>query len=134
MGGWSLDDYLRVLVYIVRVVKPGCEFKEKQLECLYRATALCSVTGPLLKIFFSNVGDLGLIPGRSPGEGNGYPLQYSCLENPMEREAWQSTVHEVEKSRTYLSDSYQTERKQILGRWEGFPFLFCKEYTGMSVH
>ena len=39
-------------------------------------------------------GDLGLIPGlgRSPGEGNGNPLQYSCLENPMERGAWQATV------------------------------------------
>ena len=38
----------------------------------------------------SNAGDLGLIPGsgRSPGEGNGYPLQYSCLENPMDRGAW----------------------------------------------
>ena len=38
-----------------------------------------------------NVGDLGLIPGlgRSPGEGNGNPLQYSCLENPMNRGAWQ---------------------------------------------
>ena len=41
-----------------------------------------------------NVGDLGLIPGlgRSPGEGNGNPLQYSCPENPMDRGAWQSTV------------------------------------------
>ena len=34
-------------------------------------------------------------PGRSPGEGNGNPLQYSCLENPMDREAWQATVHGV---------------------------------------
>ena len=44
-----------------------------------------------------NVGDLGLIPGlrRSPGEGHGNPLQYSCLENPMEREAWWATVHRV---------------------------------------
>ena len=44
-----------------------------------------------------NAGDLGLIPGlgRSPGEGNGYPLQYSCLENPMDRRAWQATVHGV---------------------------------------
>ena len=42
-------------------------------------------------------GDLGSIPGlgRSPGEGNGNPLQYSCLENPMDREAWQATVHGV---------------------------------------
>ena len=42
-----------------------------------------------------NVGDLGLIPGsgRSPGGGNGNPLQYSCLENPMDRGAWWATVH-----------------------------------------
>ena len=53
-----------------------------------------------------NAGDLGLIPGlgRSPGEGNGYPLQYSCLENPMDRGAWQATVHGVTKSRTRLND------------------------------
>ena len=44
-----------------------------------------------------NAGDLGLIPGsgRSPGEGNGYPVQYSCLENSMDRRAWQATVHGV---------------------------------------
>ena len=42
-----------------------------------------------------DVRDVGLIPGsgRSPGEGKGYPLQYSCLENPMDRGAWQATVH-----------------------------------------
>ena len=53
-----------------------------------------------------NVGDLGLIPGsgRSPGEGNGNPLQYSCLENPMDGGAWQATVHGVAKSQTQLSD------------------------------
>ena len=53
-----------------------------------------------------NEGDLGWIPGlgRSPGEGNGNPLQYSCLENPMERGAWWATVHEVTKSRTRLND------------------------------
>ena len=46
----------------------------------------------------ANVGDMGLIPGleRSPGEGNGNPFQYSCLGNPMDREAWQATVHGVE--------------------------------------
>ena len=46
-----------------------------------------------------NAGDLGSVPGsgRSPGEGNGYPLQYSCLENPMNREAWRATVHGVAK-------------------------------------
>ena len=52
------------------------------------------------------MGDLGLIPGsgRSPGEGNGNPLQYSCLENPMDRGAWWATVHGVAKSQTRLSD------------------------------
>ena len=51
-------------------------------------------------------GDLGSIPGsgRSPGEGNGNPLQYSCLENPMDRGALQPPVHAVAKSQTGLSD------------------------------
>ena len=47
-----------------------------------------------------NAGDLGSIPGleSSPGEGNGNPLQYPCLGNPMNRGAWQATVHRVAKS------------------------------------
>ena len=50
--------------------------------------------------------DPGLIPGlgRSPGEGNGNPLQYSCLEKSMDRRAWRATVHRVAKSWTWLSD------------------------------
>ena len=53
-----------------------------------------------------NVGDLGSIPGsgRSPGEGNGNPLQYSCLENSMDGGAWWAAVHGVTKSRTLLSN------------------------------
>ena len=53
-----------------------------------------------------NVEDPDLIPGagRSPGEGNGYPLQYSCLENPMDKEAWWATVHRVARSWTRQSD------------------------------
>ena len=55
----------------------------------------------------ANAGDIrdtGLIPGlgRSPGEGHDNPLQYSCLENPMDRGAWRATVHWVTKSRTQL--------------------------------
>ena len=48
--------------------------------------------------------DSGLNPGsgRSPGEGNGKPLQYSCLENPMDRGAWQATVHRVTQRGTRL--------------------------------
>ena len=58
------------------------------------------------KEFACNVGDLGSIRGlgTSPGEGNGYPLQYSCLENPMDRGTWWATVHGVAKSWTQPSD------------------------------
>ena len=54
----------------------------------------------------SSAGDLGSVPGsgRSPGERNGYPLQYSCLENSMDRGAWQATIHGITKSGTRLSE------------------------------
>ena len=53
-----------------------------------------------------NAGDLGLIPrlGRYPGEENGKALQYSCLENSIDRGPWQATVHGVAKSQTQLRD------------------------------
>ena len=53
-----------------------------------------------------NAGELSSIPGsgRCPGEGNGYPLQYSCLENSMDRRAWWAIVHELAKSWIQLSD------------------------------
>ena len=56
--------------------------------------------GPVDKNLPANAGDMGLIPGsgRSPEEGNGYPLQYSCLENLLDRGAWQAVVHGVPKS------------------------------------
>ena len=60
--------------------------------------------GSEVKASAYNTGDLGSIPGlgRSPGEGNGNPFQYSCLENPMDRGAWWATVHGVAKSWTQL--------------------------------
>ena len=53
-----------------------------------------------------DTGDVGFLPGlrRSPGGGHGNPLQYSCLENPMDRGAWWSTVHGVAKSQARLGD------------------------------
>ena len=53
-----------------------------------------------------NAGDPGSIPGsgKSPGDGNGNPLQYSCLENSKDRGAWQATVHEVAEGQTQLSN------------------------------
>ena len=64
------------------------------------------IDGSEVKASAWNVGDLGLIPGsgRSPGEGNGNPLKYSCLENPMDRGAWWATLHGVAKRQTELSD------------------------------
>ena len=54
----------------------------------------------------AKAGDVGLTPGlgRSPGGGNGNPLQYSCLENPVDRGAWRSMLCGVAKSQTQLSD------------------------------
>ena len=63
--------------------------------------------GSEVKASACNAGDLGLIPGLGediPGEGNGNPLQYCCLENPMDGGTWWATVHGVSKSRTRLSD------------------------------
>ena len=53
-----------------------------------------------------HLGDTGSIPGsgRSPGEGNGNPLQYSCLENPMDKGAWRATADKIEKSQTRQKD------------------------------
>ena len=62
--------------------------------------------GSVVKNPPANAGDMGSIPGsgRSPEEGNGDPLQYSCLGNPMDRRAWHATVHGLQKSQTQLSD------------------------------
>ena len=66
------------------------------------ATPVGSTGGSDGKESACNAGDLGLIVGleRSPGEGNGYPLQYSCLENSMDRGGWWATVHGITKSLT----------------------------------
>ena len=62
--------------------------------------------GSVVNNLSANAGDAGSIPGsgRSPGEGNGNPLQCSCLENPTDRGAWLATVRGVTKSWTQLSD------------------------------
>ena len=62
--------------------------------------------GPDGKASAYNAGHPGSVPGsgRSSGEGNGNPLQYSCLENPMDGGAWQATVHGIAMSQTRLSD------------------------------
>ena len=72
---------------------------------------------------FANTGDLGLIPGlgSSPGGGNGNPLQYSCLENPMDRGAWQTMVHRV----TELDTTYRLHTSETNTPSKGFYGSFC---------
>ena len=67
--------------------------------------------GTAVKNPLANAGDTGSIPGlgRSPGIRNGNPLQYSYLENSMDRGAWQATVHEVKQSQTWLSTHTHTK-------------------------
>ena len=78
-------------------------WKKIWLWCVYTQASLVAqaVRKPAC-----SAGDLGLIPGsgRTPGEGNGHPLQYPCLENSMDRETWQATVHGIVESQTQLSD------------------------------
>ena len=89
-----------------------------------------------------NAGDLGSISesGRSPGEGNGNPLQYSCLGNPMDRGAWQATVHGVAKRPTRLRNiqcwwgygemmaiiQYSMECKLEIAYWKGNQKIFIE--------
>ena len=63
----------------------------------YNSSILGFLGGSVVKNTPTNAGDPGLIPGlgRSPGEGNGNPLQYSCLKNSMDRGDWRATVHRV---------------------------------------
>ena len=74
-----------------------------------------------------SAGDLGSIPGsgRSPGEGNGSPLQYSCLENPMDRGAWQAAVRGVSKSQTRLSTTLFRWDDQVMNKITA-PFYWHK--------
>ena len=76
-----------------------CGFKAEQITCRASQVALVVKNPP------TNAGDAGSVPGcgRSPGEGNGNPLQYSCLENPMDGGAWWTLGCGVVKSPTQLS-------------------------------
>ena len=85
----------------------GTDQLETSLEPVLPALLFCLLSSLVIgmehgKESACNAGDLGSIPQsvRSPREGNGNPLQYSCLENPMERGTWWAKVHEVTKSQT----------------------------------
>ena len=77
-----------------------------------------------------NTGGMGLIPGleSSPGEGNGYPLQYSCLKNSKDRGAWQATVHGAAKSQTCLKwlNTHTAEYRRLGGTYKQQRFISSK--------
>ena len=81
-------------------------FRKQVEELLYMSLGFTSSSNG--KESACNVGDLGSIPGlgRTPGERHGNPLQYSCLENSMDREAWPALVHGVSKNLTQVTKSY----------------------------
>ena len=81
--------------------------REAEERLLGRNQSLwCFTGGSLVNSLHASTGDVGSVLGlgRSPGEGNGDPLQYSCLGNPMDRRTWWAVVHGVEKSQTQLCD------------------------------
>ena len=83
--------------------------------------------GSVIKHPPAQAGDVGLIPGsgRSPREGNGNPLQYSCLDNPVDRGAWRAAVHGVTQSRTRLK---QFSMHACIGEGNGNPLQYsCLE-------
>ena len=94
---------LHSLCCLLLLVSKYFLYSEIEPESLALEMQDCSSDG---KASVCNAGDLGSIPGsgRSFGEGNGNPLQYSYLEKSMDRGAWQATVHGVAKSQTRLSD------------------------------
>ena len=110
--GW--EDLLEKKMQPITVVLPGKSHEQRSLVGYSSwshervghdlATKQDFPGGSDSKDSACNVGDLGSIPGlrRSLGGGHGSPLQYSCLENPMDRGTWQATVHEVAKRWTRL--------------------------------
>ena len=105
-----VPDYLFKDVSIVKTLddRDNSFYQSKGQMCLesQKTGMITSQYSSVGKEFACSAGDLGSIPGlgRSPGEGNGNPLQYPCLENLMDRGAWWAAVHGVAKSQARLSD------------------------------
>ena len=108
---WTWRDFLYSLASSIFQVSNGWSVISHYTCSLFECEFLLPSFGGFLggsdgQESACNAGYTGLVPGlgRFPGEGNGNPLQYSCLENSMDRGAWWATVHGVAKSRTWLSD------------------------------
>ena len=101
--------YTHTYIYSVMILLMSLStvFKISRIDFnIFSFSCFTSLVAQILKVSTCNAGDLGSIPGlgRSPGAGNGNPLPYSCLENPMDRGAWWAAVRGVAKSQTRLSD------------------------------
>ena len=124
-----------------------CEFS--LLNYILLRPIWTSLMAQTVKCLPTDAGDLGSIPGlgRSPGEGNGNPLQYSCLENPMDGGAWWATVHGVSKSQdtterlhfqthllpissVHCEHSPSDSRGRLQQSWSGASLLGAQEETG----
>ena len=117
---WHAGSILIVACELQFVAHMGSRALAQQLQCVGSVVVAYGLSCPVARGIFPhspvskesacNAVDLGSIPGsgRSPGEGNGNPLQYSCLENPMDRGVWQATVHGVTKSRARLCNCTST--------------------------
>ena len=94
---------IRASLVVQRIIFLNCVYFDLYLDYLYSKTSLVIQS---VKKSTYNARDLGSIPGsgRSPGEGNGNPLQYSCLQNSKNRGTWWATVHVIIKNWTRLSD------------------------------
>ena len=110
-----------------RLSVPGWCCRSIRVKCLHYGTLTQECQGFLVAQMGKEsacVADLGLIPGsgRCPEKENGYPLQYSCLENPMDRGAWWATVHGITESDTaeQLTQEYRVGRTS---RWQFFFFF-----------
>ena len=99
----SLSTRVGSLFFLQRIF-PTQESIWDRLHCRWILYQLSYQGSPVVKNLPANSGDLGLIPGlgRSPAGQHGNPLQYSCLENPMDRGDWWATVHRAANSRTGL--------------------------------
>ena len=106
-----------ILRTLTSLLCDGIITKQHCFFCSIQTTVRTSQVAPVIKNTPANAGDIrdvGWIPGsgRSPGGGHGNPLQYACLENPMDREAWQVMVHRVSESDMTEATAHSTQEKQ----------------------
>ena len=114
-GKWSVSDSPPSQWYFLH-------FKS---EFGYKYTYIGFPGGTVVKNLLANKGDTGLISmsGKSPGEGNGNPLQYSCLENPMDRGAWWAIVHEIPRvGHELVTKTPLTNNKELVNRETVYQF------------